>query len=355
MSIYNNSRLRTYEKCPRKYYYESVRGLRRRSEWGNVDRDEGTMLHNVLQVFLDTGRIDRSLEVITNYYASQIADAGLDVEREVAVERRDYMKAFFEAYTRRWVGDNFEVVETERQGITCLGDNCYKCGAAYDKDLIEGKAVQKTCHAPIHFPSNNTTETCDAPIRYLVGQADLLYLENNMLKLMDHKTKGGKSPSASDPYMAAFHESPQFLQYMYIFSRNCLNPDGTSRPVHTAVANVLAKLKTIDKRGVPFKRETVVKGQRDLDAFVKDRHALIETIEREMEQLHPDGTPIGVTQPFRRNLDACHDFGLCPMFGICHPPREDWWNLPFDIADDYEQESGSYVEDYRKLIDEEVQ
>jgi len=122
------------------------------------------------------------------------------------------------------------------------------------------------------------------------------------------------------------------------------------------IANCIAKLKTIDKKGNPFKRALeIVRTAVDFDVYVADTLNLIRTIERELEQLDNDNLPFARDgqMPFRRNTDACRNYGLCEMYSICHPARKDWWTIPWDVADDYEVSHTDYVRDYRKLADEE--
>lgn len=347
MSIHNNSRLRLYEKCPRSYYYGSVRNLFRQSEWGDRDRDEGTLFHAMLAEWYDSKDTNKVQNVLQGWLNTELDKAELDVEQVFARERHEYMWNLFEAYVQRYdKDDSWTVIEIERSGITVLGDECTKCKASYPKALIEGKVIKETCGAT----GDNLPWPCEAPIHYLVGQADLIVLENQLVKIVDHKTKGGKAPSISESYLAGFDESPQFTQYMYIFGRNL------GRPVDMGIANAVAKLKTIAKRGNPFKRnEEIIKSERDYSVFVADRLALIQAIELEMTSLDENNIPKPGTYSFRRNTDACRDFGLCPFFGICHPARDDWWNLPSTVAGDFACKESDYVSDYKKLIEEEVQ
>jgi hypothetical protein len=214
---------------------------------------------------------------------------------------------------------------------------------------VSGTTIESHCAGVVEVGV-----ACGSPIHYVVGIADAVVVENDVLKLVDHKTKGGKSPSVSDAFLASFNESRQFTGYMYIFSRVF------GKDVAMGIANCIAKLKTIDKRGNPFKRAVeIVRSKLDFEAYVSDTLSLITTIEGELTHLDesdlpfPDWTRKGGEAPFRRNTDACRNYGLCEMYAICHPARKDWWMLPFDVAGDYEVSDTDYVRDYRKLADEE--
>ncbi|KKL56100.1 hypothetical protein LCGC14_2248770, partial [marine sediment metagenome] len=53
MSIYNNSKLKLYETCPRLFYLSSVLNLRRKSTYANLDRNEGSLWHEMLATWLN--------------------------------------------------------------------------------------------------------------------------------------------------------------------------------------------------------------------------------------------------------------------------------------------------------------
>ncbi len=341
MGIYNNSKLKLYETCPRLFYLGGVLNLRRKSTYANLDRDEGTLWHEMLAIWLDPEdphRDDLVRAIIDTYYVHRENNAELDVEAEAMVQRREYMHQLWEAYLRRYPNETWVVQAVEQKGITCLGDACYVCGWEYPEGIVRGATISEKCGK------------CQAAIHYIVGVADALVLENGVFKLVDHKTKGGKSPSISDAFLASFNESRQFTGYMYIFSRVL------GRPVAMGIANCIAKLKTIDKRGNPFKRALeIVRTVTDYEAYVADTLALVNTIEAELVGLDENNIPLNTAgpAPFRRNTDACRNYGLCEMYAICHPARRDWWAIPFDVADDFEISDTDYVRDYRKLADQE--
>lgn len=339
MGIYNNSKLKLYETCPRLFYLGAVQNLHRKSTYADLDRDEGSLWHEMLAAWLspDDPHNDRVVRILINeFYVSRQEEAELDVEEEAMKDRQEYMHDLWDAYLRRYPNETWVVQAVEQKGATCLGNACYVCGSDYPETAINGSILQLHC------------EGCGAAIHYIVGVADALVLENTVFKLVDHKTKGGKSPSIGDAFLASFNESRQFTGYMYIFTRVL------GRTVAMGIANCIAKLKTIDKRGNPFKRALeIVRTAADYKAYVDDTLALIKTIELELSELNENDTPIEGKTPFRRNTDACRNYGLCEMYAICHPARADWWAVPFDVADDFEISDTDYVRDYRKLADQE--
>ena len=339
MSIYNNSKLKLYETCPRLFFLGAVLNLRRKSTYANLDRDEGNLWHEMLAIWMDPKDPHQDnlvRDAINTYYEGRVQEAELDVEAEAMSERAKYTNDLWDAYLHRYPNETWVVQAVEQKGATCLGDKCYVCNEPYPEECVNGSYLTPNC------------AECDTTIHYIVGVADALVLENSVFKLVDHKTKGGKSPSVSDAFLASFNESRQFTGYMYIFSRVL------ERPVAMSIANCIAKLKTIDKRGNPFTRALeMVRTVADYRAYVDDTLALIRTIEIELAELDENNTPIKDTTPFRRNTDACRNYGLCEMYAICHPARRDWWAIPFDVADDFEISDTDYVRDYRKLADQE--
>lgn len=325
--IANNSSLRDYEKCPRKFYHSRIANL-----WSghyNENREEGSIFHALLAAWYTDRDTELVKEVLDAEYAPLLADTAFQEQTEHFLERRDYLWRLFLAYAEHYKDEDFVVVDTETSFITSLGDSCYGCQRLYPEEATRGFKLIGSCD-------------CKEPIHYLVGRADMLILENGLLKLVDHKTK---KSSAGESYMAQFEESSQFTQYMYGVSR-C-----SGRPVSLGIANVIVKLKLIAERGVPFHRnEEIVKTSVDFHIFEQDRLMLIDEIERDKAKLTPEGIP---TAPcFRRNTNACRDFGKCPYYALCNPARHNWWEIPEGV--EMERREKDYVDDYMNLIEEEV-
>lgn len=343
--ILNNSRLRDYEKCPRKFYWSTVRNLWRGSV--GIDAVEGTLWHAVMECLYLGIKAELSFStiasqcyrIIEQHFEEKLQseDLLLDEEREFLEERCEYFKKLFDAYCERYLSkDRWEIVDTEISAITCLGDACYYCARPYDEDLILGERIQKYC------------PNCSSSIFYVCGRGDMLIIEAGQLKLVDHKTKGGKSPSISEPYLLAFNESPQFTTYMYILTRVL------QRVIPYGIANCVGKLKTITERGNPFHRnEEIQRNDTDFLLFVEDRVNLFQQIERDTAALDPEKKP--TSRCFRRNTNACRDYGRCAFYDLCFPngfAKGNWWELPEGC--EFEERDPDYVADYQNLIQEEV-
>jgi hypothetical protein len=334
--ILNNSRLRDYEKCPRKFYWSSIRNLWR--GFVGVDAEEGLLMHDVLPCWYDNQSMTACHTIIDAHFDKKLSASNL-MEEEVDwfTERKDYFKRLLDAYIKRYAGkEDWIKVDSEVSFITCLGDSCYNCAHPYAPELIKGLDIQQFC------PS------CSHSIFYVVGRGDMLIKERGLLKLVDHKTKGGKSPSITEPYLLAFNESPQFTTYMYGLGRVL------EKKIHYGIANCIAKLKTIDERGNPFHRnEEITRNETDFLLFVEDRINLFQQIQEDMAKLDPEHRPS--TRCFRRNTNACRDYGKCAYYDLCFPngfAKGNWWELP--VGCDFETRGADYVDDYRNLIAEEM-
>jgi hypothetical protein len=306
-----------------------------------IDAEEGLLWHEMMECWYALNGLSTPNDIyaiVDAHYDVKISEPNLmEEEIEFWEERRVYIKKLFDAYVARYVGkDNWEVIDTEVSAITCLGDACYECARPYSAELINGTRIESYC------------PNCSASIFYVVGRGDMLILEAGLLKLVDHKTKGGKSPSVSEPYLLAFNESPQFTTYMYILQR------ALGRKIAYGIANCVGKLKTIAERGNPFHRnEEIIRGNTDFLLFVEDRIDLFQQIERELAKLDPAKRP--TTRCFRRNTNACRDYGRCAYYDLCFPygfAKGDWWELP-EVCEFVERDT-DYVDDYRNLINEEV-
>ena len=370
--IFNNTALTKYEECPRLFYLEEVLRLQRRphEDSRNIDREQGVLWHEMMDLWRRVdkqeaeelefqpcirrvGRIQQVQDHVKSYYNARIAVAQFEEEKLFEIECERYMLALFDAYIERYPTDSFEVVDTERDFITCLGDECPSCGEPYHEDLRRGMTVQQRCDALLSrdaYGDNGFEDLrCEAEIDYLVGRADLIVSENGLVKLWDYKTKKATA-GVSVNTLSGYGTSSQFTQYMYGIGR-VLN-----RVVANGVVDVVVKLKEIAKKGNPFRRnEEIVKGPLDYAAFVADRRALLVQIRADLAQLQPDGTPKASAYPFRRNPNHCYKYGPCPMLDICHPARHTWWAPPEAVAHEYTTRPTNYVDNYRALIEEEIE
>jgi hypothetical protein len=374
MSVLNNTAFTKYEDCPRLFCLEEVLRIQRVQQDGeaarNIDREQGILWHEIMEIWrrLGAGSSDERRMAVAGhlkaYYNQRIVAAEFEEEKLFEIECERYMQALFDAYVERYPSDSFEVVATEQDFITCLGDECPECGEPYHEDLRRGMTVQPRCAGRYSVPcacifpaacvTCNGTEKihvreCGAEIDYLVGRADVIVTENGVIKLGDYKTKKA-SRSPSDYAMSGYAVGSQFTTYMYGVGR------ALARPIANGFVDIVVKLKEIAKKGNPFKRnEEIVKGPLDYEMFVQDRREMLRQIREDLARLEPDGSPKEGQYPFRRNTNHCYQYGPCPMVDICHPARHNWWQVPAAKAGEFATRPPTYVDGYRALIEEEIE
>ncbi|MGH7261587.1 MAG: PD-(D/E)XK nuclease family protein [Nitrospiraceae bacterium] len=346
MSVLNNTAFTKYENCPRLFYLEEVLRYMRVPQDGeaarSIDREQGILWHELMDLWRRPGLASRDdrLELVAahikTYYNARIAAAQFEEERLFEIECERYMQALFDAYVAHYPVDSYETVDTERDFITCLGDECPTCGEPYHEDLRRGMTVQQTCQ-------------CGAEIDYLVGRVDVIAVENGVVKIGDYKTKKATA-AVSHNTLSGFAVGSQFTTYMY----------GTGRALARTVANgfvdIVVKLKNIAEKGNPFKRnDEIVKGPIDYEMFVADRREILRQIRDDLARLDENGVPQPGAYPFRRNTNHCYQYGPCPMLDFCHPSRHTWWTVPAAKTNEFTIRPANYVDDYRALIAEEIE
>jgi hypothetical protein len=275
-----------------------------------------------------------AVEVCNDAFRKLAQAAEFDEEKQALDKRRDYFHRLYEAYARRYESDfdRWEILGVECRFITVLGDSCPTCDGSYSEGMIRGTTLLVNC------------PTCDDHVDYLVGQADLVVRENGVVRVVDHKTT---RKSVSEWKLSSYNEDPQFTHYLYGVSRT------RGEEVGHACANVVAKLVNVDERGNPFHRnDEIVRGQVDFDTFVVERRERIREIRDRQARWAQGAETSPGTWP--RTPSSCRQFGLCSMYGLCWPTRPDWWTVPEDLTESFEQKPLNYVDDYSMLIEEDI-
>lgn len=333
--ILNNSRLKSYEACPRMFFYESI--LRLRSILRNEVLDEGIIMHDLWAAHYLGQSIEFIRAILKSCYDELREQAQYDIEVTEHNAREEYLWRLFTGYLAKYKDEELKVILVEDDFITPLGDSCRDCGFVYPESYIRGEEIVISCD-------------CGADIHWIVGRADLLVERYSVEELWDHKTKRS---SISEAYLEAFETSPQFTQYLYGMSRKL------GRSIERGVANAAAMLKTVGTakaRGNPFQRNTdIVKTSIDFQEFVKDRLEVFDEININQTRMGPPGEgPIGNAHAFRKNTSNCFAYNRkCDFYNLCHPARTAWWTVPDSEVDNFEQKEDDYVTDYTKLIAEE--
>lgn len=328
--IFNNSGLVDAEMCWRKYYLNHVRRLGRTYEESSptfTARFDGILWHAIMAEHYTKGtHFGLGIEgLIEDAFKEGLEKAEFDEERDEIFAKKTWFFDMYEAYAENYKEEDskWEILGVEEQLLVPMDDHCPKCQASL-QDYVPHEAPKKELCK------------CGAPIDYLVAQIDLRYLEDNVRRICDHKTK---KTSVSEAYLMAFQESSQFTHYMYC-ARRAFDED-----YHTGTANVVAKLKYINKKGNPFHRNTeIIRGPLDFLEWKAERVHLRQEISRRSQK---DPTDF---RSWPRNSVSCRRWGLCDYYGFCWPTRGDWFNPPEDLADSFEEKEEMHIDNYKALL-----
>ena len=332
--IFNNSRFKDYEFCPRFYFWKWVKGIVEK-ETPEV-LEEGTVVHAALAAWYEKRDLKEALWCINDHFDKKIAAAEFDIQRDHFEDRRDHLCRLVRRYTEVYAHETFVVHKTELPFITPLGTKCLNCSKSWSVEMLKGQALPKCCG------------DCGKEITWIVGRADLVYIENGLMKLMDHKTK---EKSVNDNYLSNFVQAFQFTQYMYGLSQS------TQRKIAMGMANILVKLKTVgtDKaKGQPFHRvEEISKDEYDFEEFIRNRSRVVEEIETDIAKFEKDGHK---SNAWRKDTSGCYLFKQCAYYDICHLHTEGDWSkvTDDDLGEKLTRRDPDYVDDYKALIDEEI-
>src|SRR3990172_2668851 len=336
----NNSRLRTYSQCPRKFY------------WAYVHRPTDT--NPGVSAGLATPWVDEKLAfgqlihlLLADYYAerdwrntlsnmSSMAAAGRDElsheEHTLWRDNLDWAGRIMEEYEKHAsVRDDFSVIQVECEGSATLGQICYTCGFAY---APQG-TIQDQCH------------DCGSPVHKLVFKLDLLVNHQGDATFLDHKTTSGIGPA----YLEKWAYEPQMQGYT-------LGTRSVGHPARKFLMNFIRKLKSIGEKELGRCPECkggarrrigcircegvgkVEKPPAEMPFILKPYLVVEEAVERfEVNRIrqcneissslkvHPSQDPLALW-PMR--TDACFDFGRCPYMRLCYSGDPEFWFDPLE-------------------------
>lgn len=346
----NSSRLDTFQKCNRLYYWQSVfefggasPGIR--PQHFNDDQKLGEVVHLGLAAFYRG-------EGIKTYREGALKALDFDAlswdRRNTWLDNLEWVDRLLAAY-ETWAkeNDDFEVIDVERPGFVVLGAGCWHCGEPYSVEEDSCPA----CHSPVHT---------------LAFITDLLVSQSGAVKVVDHKT----AKSASGPYLASWHYSMQLWGYSYGRMQD--------HPVVGYGVNILRKLKTVgepeqtmrrcpechdgkrkklacdacEKKGQvkkennpsehPFQREWESFDNSKVELLLRNRLRTIQDIERETSRF--DAEPDAA---FPMNTTHCFTYGVCPMLKLCWDwglrNAEKWYEPPIYMLDQFDPQPDDYI------------
>ena len=129
MGCYNNSRLETHEKCPRKY--QIMYDMRLVTKKSAVPLVTGTAVHAGLASWYAKGEPQLAFDAFEKSYREEVGpkDRYMELEWEEFEDQNAYGKKLLAAYFDRYKDEPFEVLGIESTFRVPLGESCYRCGA----------------------------------------------------------------------------------------------------------------------------------------------------------------------------------------------------------------------------------
>lgn len=355
--IINSSRLDTFQRCNRLYFWTSVFDLGGNSSGirphrFNEDQKWGEIAHIGLAHYYRGERGEQLLKLYRGEALTALDFDSLDwTQRNTWLENLEWIDRVLQAY-EKWAPeeDDFKVISVETPGLVILGEVCYSCGEPYEKDP----------QGPLH--------KCGVPIHRLAFMTDLVTEKDGYRRVVDHKT----TKSVSEPYLLSWHHSLQLWGYSYGESMR------GEQPIRGYSANLIRKLKTIGlpeqttkqcpdcrngknkKVGCatcggdglvkkennpaekPFQREHESFGYAQIELLIRSRIRTIQDIDRETARFEtePDAA-------FPMNTTHCFTYGVCPMLKVCwgwgvQNPSE-WYNPPIEVLDQFDPQPDNYM------------
>lgn len=370
----NNTSASQAESCLRKHYWmretHALGGLGLQSPWIDDNLVFGQVVHIGLASLYQGASVSQAQKEAKDYFYNDAVpfDAMAWDDKNKWLEHLEWIDRILSEYNKyRKDVDEFTVVEIENEGCVTLGEICYKCGEPYPS--MSGTEFETFFECP----------KCAAEVHHWVFRTDLVVdkdIQKGTAKyVIDHKT----TKSASDNYLASWHNSFQLWGYCYGYAKY------TGNSVRGYGINIIRKLKSIGlerkdtkqcptcrngkhKRvgcetcksagtvardattsDQPFTREWASFNEEHAERFVRQRLNTIERIvnERERFKTEPD-----VAWPM--NPNECYNMGKCPFIKLCYGgDPERWWEPPTSLLDTYEARDADYV-NVRQMAREEM-
>lgn len=287
--------LGTAKECPRKRYYQSLRGLRRRTT--NTNQQFGAAFHKARETFeLKLREPDGSVASALTA-AHEAATAESVTMEDKGAKTRDTLHRTIDAYATHYANDPTETI------LTTEG-----------KPAVELQLSATMAQDLKYF----------SPIEYF-GYIDRLVRFNGVPVVMDHKTTSASiaTEKGSKAYFLQWQPDLQFSGYVWLANMNHLPVKGV-----LVDAIQIAKTKNEFARAISYRTDGVL---------AEWKASALDTIYnmRDRASLHI-GMPIEDAAHFYpMNEKACHTkYRACPFAGICSKDpavRESFLSTDFEV------------------------
>lgn len=296
----DSTKLQTYMRCPRQYFFEYILGWRRKS--GYNDLAWGNAMHCALEYLMVNGvRLENVQPAYDNHFLPAY-------RREFGAETDEFfipktplnaLRALIEYV------EHYRVVDSEN--LTLMTE-------------VGGSVTINSLGDGLHF-------RIDAIVANSAGKVFVL----------EHKTKGG---AFNWQWEASFTLSPQVGTYTHVLYS--FYPQDSVKGV---VINGISITKTkVKPPTIAFKRVPCWRTPRFMQQWLNTTNSWVEGIKRDFEVLSGESEGDLVMNSFRQNPTACTGFRGCPYLTECttwnnplqhyeYPPEEfdvRWWD-PLEI------------------------
>lgn len=293
-SVYDSSKIQTFQDCPRRYFYNHILGIR--PDTPNIHLVFGSGWHDAMEYLLNH-----------DYSADSV---------QSAYER--FMDSYNEAFPNEWLEPN-HAAKNPGNALNALAEYTQ----AWSEDSFETLYTEVAGTAPINDEGDQIHWKVDSLIR-----------DENGYWSMEHKTTGRKSQKWADKWELI----TQVGTYIHVL--HCLfghNED----PVQGVKINGAI----LRKKGNEFLRLPQRRRGGMMNMWLWETNHWIKQIKWNMEQLAECSPSDDVMVAFPRNPQSCTKFGcsfpdLCPQ--QCNPLqmgdrvpngyKREWWD-PRDRGD----------------------
>lgn len=326
--IQDASKVQTYMRCPRKYFYSYVLGWR--SDRVSIHLIFGEAWHRgmekIIQIGYNNDGVTAAMEVFEDYYR-QYFPPSMDVDNRPKTPDNAY--AGFMKYVRMYENEDqhYEALYTEVAGSVPVGmkipTTCPHCMS---------KKIEKS-------PQITTCAECEEIIpnvREMHFRLDSIMknLRTGKYFSLEHKT----GSRLSEAWKVDWQSKMQISLYTHVLY--CLYD---AQEVLGTIINGAFFYKTKDPELI---RIPVTKSADVMQAWMQTVNWWLQSIETDFEiLLTKDNADNPIMHSFIQNSEACADYGMCPYYDFC------WaWPNPVKNAD---RIPGGFKTDYWNPMDRE--
>ena len=268
----DNSTLSTFKRCPRKYYYQTIKGVIPKRDNYMLAAKFGSAIHASLDAWFSL--------------------AGQDIQ----VRSKAMDKAFIDSWKEHEKFDESRILTIFR-GLALLD----KYKSVFATEVFDIVAVEKMWSFPVSIITDNEHMRCDV-VYWAKIDAVVMMKDTKEIMILEHKTSGRRNSICTKP-------NSQLAGYVYVVQ------DNLRIPVKGVIVNEL----TYRKGGKGEATEDTVECQRVIDTYSKEeleywRRDLNYWLTQLVTAHKGRDTNMDV---FPMNTEHCKDYGACPYLELC--------------------------------------